>query len=1159
MKSSISVPVAVLALPSGKMVVLKVGDTRDLGRIDHAQRSAFVSKKQCQVIATADGLQLTTLSTRTHTVLLREGKKPPIKVMPGQTYPIQIGDKIGLHGTTASGLVCINPPSATAQGIPGAISLSNVPLEPHWRSAGNKLIYWEGGRREGKVAAFDFDGTLAYTSHGGPARKKEDYIFLTQAMIQKMVDLDAKGYALVIFTNQSGIGSKHQGNRAARVKWGLREAIRLIGLPFDVYIATQKDEYRKGFGIAMWARMCTTLKKRSGKDVRKAESFFVGDAAGRPADFSDSDRVFAQSIGIKFYTPNEFFGSIPRNAGSGGKVQLVRKAMRGSGGDAELARLKSRRYKGQVVVILCGPQGAGKTTFAKRVMRVAPPNSWRWINQDTIKRGKKGNRRMCMKSLMDAIQQNQSVLLDRMHLTPDQREPFLKICADAKVTCHCVVLLPPANVCVKRVRLRQDHPTLKGPKAAFYSRQSHAKLQPPKYSEGFSLVSLCESDDEADRLGMLYALILPSENRLNQSRKSSNLSSKLPNPPNPPEKEDQKKSTADVSGSINVSGPNRVEEKLSLARLTADARKRKRPASGDLGVSSKMPRSSPASSSSNKRHLVSDEALSKSLQNEEINQQDGKTSNMEADEAFDRMKADEAFARQLQAEINAMVDEERGMNPAHHIQENKLSSSPQNSTTNVKPGRDGIGEFRLLRVHKHFGLGAKAEEMSIGLREMVGADRSKPSPEWVIITNYMVDVDWLLQEWPELVSIPKVILFHGQREDLQNKRLPSSFSSHLMLPEQTHGIRYGVFHTKSFIIGFPGEVRIVVHSANLIPQDFNTKSQGTWMQDFPLKTLESSRSPFEEDLLTYMETYEVRWKGSEWKDPKTKEIRRLSVSTLRDYDYSKAKVRLIGSAPGRHTGSAMRKFGHLKLKAILSSMSFDEKFSKGPLVMQFSSMGSLNEKWLRSFQESLSSGKKHSVDGGGNARPKGALGRGEIKIIWPTIEEIRTSITGYAAGGSVPGPEKNVTRKFLQQYYHVWGTDTVHDRRRVSPHIKTFLRYQHAVDSQRKCQEIAWVLLTSHNLSQAAWGVEQKGRFGPQLFIRHWELGVLFIPTASGGISQITTTACTPAPSRKRIPLPYALPPRRYGAGDVPWIWTKQKFPLPDIFGRQNYWDDAQS
>lgn len=49
--------------------------------------------------------------------------------------------------------------------------------------------------------------------------------------------------------------------------------------------------------------------------IDKNESFFVGDAAGRPVntvlktkkDHSAADRLFAINVGIKFFTPEEHF------------------------------------------------------------------------------------------------------------------------------------------------------------------------------------------------------------------------------------------------------------------------------------------------------------------------------------------------------------------------------------------------------------------------------------------------------------------------------------------------------------------------------------------------------------------------------------------------------------------------------------------------------------------------------------------------------------------------------------------------------------------------------------------------------------------------------------------------------------------------------------
>lgn len=78
------------------------------------------------------------------------------------------------------------------------------------------------------------------------------------------------------------------------------------------------------------------------------------------------------------------------------------------------------------------------------------------------------------------------------------------------------------------------------------------------------------------------------------------------------------------------------------------------------------------------------------------------------------------------------------------------------------------------------------------------------------------------------------------------------------------------------------------------------------------------------------------------------------------------------------------------------------------------------------------------------------------------------------------------------------------------PHIKTFTRFlpiataAAAPTSQPEQQqgqqppaaagyELPWFLVTSHNLSKAAWGELQKG--GQQLFIRSYELGVLCLPS----------------------------------------------------------------
>ncbi|KAJ1420454.1 Tyrosyl-DNA phosphodiesterase I, partial [Sesbania bispinosa] len=125
-------------------------------------------------------------------------------------------------------------------------------------------------------------------------------------------------------------------------------------------------------------------------------------------------------------------------------------------------------------------------------------------------------------------------------------------------------------------------------------------------------------------------------------------------------------------------------------------------------------------------------------------------------------------------------------------------------------------------------------------------------------------------------------------------------------------------------------------------------------------------------------------------------------------------VRLIASVPGYHTGTGLKKWGHMKLRSLLQECTFDEQFKKSPLVYQFSSLGSLDEKWMAELASSMSAGLSED---------KVPLGLGEPQIIWPTVEDVRCSLEGYAAGNAIPSPLKNVDKAFLRKYWAKWKAD----------------------------------------------------------------------------------------------------------------------------------------
>jgi hypothetical protein len=73
----------------------------------------------------------------------------------------------------------------------------------------------------------------------------------------------------------------------------------------------------------------------------------------------------------------------------------------------------------------------------------------------------------------------------------------------------------------------------------------------------------------------------------------------------------------------------------------------------------------------------------------------------------------------------------------------------------------------------------------------------------------------------------------------------------------------------------------------------------------------------------------------------------------------------------------------MKLRKVLQEQSFEQEFKGAPIVYQFSSLGSLDEKWLSELSASMQAGSTFE---------KEPLGHGATQFIWPTVEDIRCSL-----------------------------------------------------------------------------------------------------------------------------------------------------------------------
>ncbi|KAJ8309162.1 hypothetical protein KUTeg_014036 [Tegillarca granosa] len=401
--------------------------------------------------------------------------------------------------------------------------------------------------------------------------------------------------------------------------------------------------------------------------------------------------------------------------------------------------------------------------------------------------------------------------------------------------------------------------------------------------------------------------------------------------------------------------------------------------------------------------------------------------------------------------------------------------------------------------------------------------------------NYMFEIPWIMKQYPEPFRSKPLLVVHGfQGPNKAALQAEAAQYTNIKFCQARLEMAYGTHHTKMMLLLYDDGMRVVIHTSNLIERDWFQKTQGMWISPlFPKlkptgsKTSGDSPTRFKHDLLEYIASYKA-YQLKEWQEH------------VSNHDMSSARVFIIGSSPGRHIGEKKHSYGHMKLRKVLNENGPPKDQCKSwPVIGQFSSIGSLGpdkQKWLcAEFLQSLATVK------GSSSIPLSSI---NFQLIFPTKDNVRTSLEGYSAGASIPY-SIHVAKKqqYLHTFFHHWKSN-FRGRNRAMPHIKTYGR------PSPSSKEMAWFLVTSANLSKAAWGGLEKN--GSQLMIRSYEIGVLFTPKCFGIKEMFSVTNNMYEIDKNTLPLPWDLPLKPYVKGDKPWIWDISYKDLPDSNG--NMW-----
>ncbi len=331
-----------------------------------------------------------------------------------------------------------------------------------WHQTGSVIIGTtpqESQSHRRSIAAFDFDGTLTLVqgSHVH-AKNANDWKLFHPSIPERLRSLHQDGYRLVIFSNQQGISEAKNLHRKqsfiGRVENFVKSAIP--DLPLIVYAATRDDGCRKPCP-GMW----NLFEKHHAEPIEKCRSFYVGDAAGRPAghkpgarkDFSDSDLKFAFNIGITFATPESFFlnggvinGEFELQPAAFSPSKIIQRDETEEHAKSTQYRFESFNKDEPELVLMVGSPACGKSTFAKKNF---VRHGYIHVNQDQLKTKEK-----CLKMVEDALQGGKRVVVDNTNPTREVRALYIQAAARtakrtgrSAIPVRCVFVLADPIVC----------------------------------------------------------------------------------------------------------------------------------------------------------------------------------------------------------------------------------------------------------------------------------------------------------------------------------------------------------------------------------------------------------------------------------------------------------------------------------------------------------------------------------------------------------------------------------------------------------------------------------------------------------------------------------------------------------------------------------------